>query len=93
MDYQPQPPADTAELPPEISALTEQLARHVHDVWAHQRISDGWTYGGERNDNLKKHPCLVAYEDLPESEKKYDRQNVMQMLRALLALGYRISKS
>jgi hypothetical protein len=93
MDYHPQP-ASTADvsLPAEILALTEQLARNAHEVWAQQRLSDGWTYGPERDDKTKKHPCLVPYEQLPESEKEYDRLTAMETLRAILALGYRITR-
>ena len=27
----------------------------------------------QRNDELKTHPCLIPYDELPESEKEYDR--------------------
>ena len=38
----------------------------------------------------KKHPCLIPYADLPESEKTYDRETALGTLRAILALGYTI---
>lgn len=50
--------------------ILEAMAKNVHEVWAESRISQGWTYGSERNDVLKHHPCLVPYEELPEMEKK-----------------------
>jgi hypothetical protein len=91
MNYQPQPLSSSAlEVPAEIVALTEKLARNAHDVWAQQRLADGWTYGTERNDQTRKHPCLVPYDDLPETEKEYDRSAAMNTIRAILALGYRI---
>jgi ryanodine receptor 2 len=34
----------------------------------------------------------VPYEQLPESEKEYDRQSAMGTLKAILALGYRIGR-
>ena len=46
--------------------------------------------GKERNDEKKEHPDLVAYPDLPESEKVYDRISVKSTLQAILSLGYRI---
>ena len=52
----------------------------------------GWRYGPERNDAKKEHPCLVPYEQLPESEKEYDRQAAMETLKAILAMGHRIVK-
>ena len=44
-----------------------------------------------RNDKLKQHSCLIPYEDLPESEKAYDRSLALSTLKTLLALGYSIS--
>lgn len=93
MDYQPQP-LDTSniELPAEILALREVLAGNAHEVWAAQRVADGWTWGAERDDTRKKHPCLVPYADLPESEKAYDRNAAMETLKAIRAAGYQIVK-
>lgn len=86
-------PIDTShvELPEEVLALTERLAEHAHDVWARQRIADGWTYGATRDDERKEHPCLVPYRDLPDSEKQYDRNAALDTLKAIVALKYRIS--
>jgi len=91
LDYQPAP-IDTSgvTLTKEIEELTELLAKNAHDLWAQQRLTDGWTYGPRRDDSAKKHPCLVPYEELPESEKEYDRHAALGTLKAILALGYRI---
>lgn len=85
-------PLDTSscQLSEELSALVEQLAKNTHEVWAQQRIEDGWEYGAERNDKQKQHPCLVPYEELPESEKSYDRNVVTQLLKGVVCLGYNI---
>lgn len=93
MKYEPEP-IDTSRvtLGKEIQELTELLAWNAHDVWARQRLADGWCYGPRREDAKKEHPCLVPYEDLPESEKQYDRSAAMETLKAILALGYRIAK-
>jgi ryanodine receptor 2 len=76
----------------EILELTEWLARNAHDVWARQRISDGWRYGATRDDAKREHPSLVPYDDLPESEKIYDRNTALETLKAIVARGYRIDK-
>jgi RyR domain len=70
--------------------LVEQLAANVHDVWARKRVEDGWRHGASRNDQIKTHPSLVPYDELPDSEKDYDRVMVEQVIRAAVALGYRI---
>lgn len=38
-------------------------------------------YGEQRNDELKTHPCLLPYEELPEEEKEYDRNTSVETLR------------
>jgi ryanodine receptor 2 len=92
-DYTPNP-IDTAnvDLPPDLEALLEYLARNVHEVWAVGRMAQGWRYGPARDDVRKEHPCLVPYDDLPESEKLFDRSTTSETLRAILALGYRIER-
>jgi ryanodine receptor 2 len=87
-------PIDTSEvkLTPDLLVLTELLAENVHDTWAAQRITEGWTLGPERNEAEREHPCLVPYRELPEMEKEYDRKTAMNTLKAILALGYRIEK-
>ena len=80
-------------LPPELKALVEQLAANNHDHWARQRIEDGWIYGPQRDDARKTHPDLVPYKDVPEGEKEYDRTSVLETLKAILTLGYRIVPS
>lgn len=87
-------PIDTADirLPEELTALTEQLARNVHDAWSASRIAEGWTLGPVRDDRLKTTPCLVPYDELPEQERDYDRNTALQTLKLILKLGYRITK-
>ena len=93
MTYQPKPVDTSAvRLPPELLALAEELARNTHDVWAQARIQEGWTYGPHRDDAAKTNPCLQPYEDLPDSEKEYDRRMGRELLAVLYAMGYRLVK-
>lgn len=92
-DYIPKP-IDTSDiqLPEELNPLLEAMAKNVHDIWAKERIAQGWSYGEKRDDVLKHHPCLVAYEDLPEEEKVYDRNTSIETLKLILKLGFKISQ-
>jgi ryanodine receptor 2 len=93
MSYSPRPiDTSSVELPSEIGTLTEQLAENSHDIWAALRFDQGWTLGPSRDDAHKKHPCLVPYDELPESEKEYDRNAAIQTLKAIIALGYQIER-
>ena len=94
MPYHPDPiDTDGVALPPDLEALAERLAEHVHDVWAQGRLVEGWTYGPRRDDEAKTHPGLVPYGDLTESEKTYDRRTALGTLKAIRALGYEIVRS
>ena len=91
--YIPKPiSTEDVELAKDILELSEQIAENVHEVWAASRMSEGWTYGKERNDALKQHPCLIPYDELPETEKDYDRNTAMQTLKLIQKLGYTIKK-
>ena len=80
------------ELSEDLKQLIEQISKNVHEVWAHNRIEQGWKYGPVRNDALKTHPCLVPYEELSDEEKEYDRNTCTQTLKLIVKLGYKISK-
>ena len=92
-NYVPQP-MDTkdVQLPEELNVLVEQMAKNVHEVWAQSRMEQGWTYGAERSDALRQHPCLVSYEELSEEEKNYDRDTALGTLKLICKLGFKISK-
>lgn len=92
-NYVPKP-VDTSDiqLPEELNELVEKMAENVHEVWAQSRISQGWTYGAERSDALKQHPCLVPYNELPEIEKAYDRDTAVGTLKLISKLGFKITK-
>lgn len=91
--YTPQP-IDTTDvkLPEKLEKLVEEMSKNVHEVWAETRIKQGWKYGELRNDELKTHPCLVPYEDLPEEEKDYDRNTSIGTLKLIIKLGFKISQ-
>lgn len=91
--YMPHP-IDTKEvvLPKELEDLAEDIAKNVHEVWSAGRMKDGWTYGEERNDAKRQHPCLVPYEELSEEEKEYDRNTSVETIKLILELGFKITK-
>lgn len=92
-NYIPRPiNTNDVALPEELTALAEEIAKNVHEVWSEGRMKEGWTYGEERDDLTKHHPCLVPYEQLTESEKEYDRRTSQETLKLILKLGFKIVK-
>lgn len=79
-------------LPDALMSLVESMAKNVHEVWAEERINQGWTYGEVRNDELKHHPCLVPYEELSDSERTFDRNTALSTLKLIHKLGFKIEQ-
>lgn len=73
-----------------ILSLVETMAKDVHDEWVAGRIRDGWSYGAQRDDELKQHPCLVEYDKLSEAEREYDRRTAMRVIEFIRSQGFRI---
>ena len=88
-EYKPDP-IDTSGivLPPELKNLSEKIAANVHEVWAKGRIDEGWTYGETKDSERKTTPLLVPYDELPESEKEYDRNTAFETLKLIHMLGF-----
>lgn len=88
-------PADTTniQLPEELMALAEAISKNVHEVWAQNRIKEGWTYGPVRDDEKRQTPCLVPYDQLPEEEKAYDRNTAFGTLKFIVSQGFEIHKT
>lgn len=92
-DYDPQPiNLEDINLTDELLELREAIAENAHDVWAKARMNEGWSYGTERDDDKKKHPDLVPYSALPDSEKEYDRIMALDSIRLVKKLGFDIVK-
>lgn len=43
-----------------------------HDAWMQDKLNDGWAYGEVKNPDLKLHPCIVPYDELPEEQRLKD---------------------
>lgn len=92
-EYVPHPiNVDDIPLDGDLEELQEAIAENAHDVWAEARIKEGWSYGKERDDTNKKHPDLVPYTALPDSEKEYDRIMAFNTIKLVKKLGFDIVK-
>ena len=87
--YTPKPiDLSDVELTEDLNELREAIAENAHDVWAVERMAQGWSYGPQRDDVNLLTPCLVPYSQLPEKEKYFDRDMAMQTLKLVKKLGY-----
>ena len=60
-------------LPQTIAPLIERIAENIHNVWAADRIAEGWTYGVSEDPALKQNPAMVPYPLLDEKWKDSNR--------------------
>jgi len=69
----------------------ERLSRMEHDRWMAEKLLDGWRYTeGNKDTAARLSPSLIAWEQLPESEREKDREavrNIPQLLRWIAAQG------
>ena len=90
-DYDPHPiDLSDVEISDDLTELWEAIAENAHEVWAYNRRQEGWKYGPERDDINKLHPDMVAYSQLPESEKLYDREMAVNTIKLVKKLGWDI---
>ena len=52
------------------ATLTDPDPAASHARWLARMREEGWTYGTEKNEETKTHPCVVSYADLPEWQRR-----------------------
>lgn len=43
-----------------------------HENWMAEKIADGWIHGPVKDPDLKRHPCIVPYDELPFEQRVKD---------------------
>lgn len=79
-------PADQIPLP-DLGNQVERMAEMEHGRWNAERLSNGWGYAKDKDQARKLSPYLVAWNDLPEEIKSYDRNAVRAWPRILAQAG------
>jgi hypothetical protein len=77
----------------EHTAVVELLAEMEHARWCAERMLAGYSYApGPRDDINKTRPDIVPWEELDEGTRKYDREQVKAIPKALERAGLGIYK-
>ncbi|XP_072311661.1 ryanodine receptor 2 [Eucyclogobius newberryi] len=71
-------------------AMVDKLAENAHNVWARDRIRQGWTYGIQQDVKNRRNPRLVPYILLDERTKKSNKDSLREAVRTLLGYGYNL---
>lgn len=94
MNYRPSPiDLREVELQEDLQRDIEIISKNIHETWGNERMQQGWKYGEKYSAEEKTHPCLIEYEALSESEKDVDRATVVQTIKMLLYMGYKIERT
>ncbi|XP_056401288.1 ryanodine receptor 3 isoform X2 [Hyla sarda] len=89
--YKPAPlDLSDVKLLPAQEVLVDKLAENAHNVWAKDRIKQGWTYGIQQDLKNKRNPRLVPYALLDERTKKSNRDSLREAVRTFIGYGYNI---
>lgn len=75
-------------LTPKLEELVDQLAENTHNIWAKERILQGWTYGLNEDPDMHRSPHLVSYSNVDDAIKKANRDTASETIRTLLVYGY-----
>jgi hypothetical protein len=43
-----------------------------HENWLKAKVAAGWTYGANKDEQAKTHPCIKPWGDLPEEQRRKD---------------------
>jgi len=43
-----------------------------HEEWMKVKLAEGWVWGPIKDENLKTHPCIVVYDELPQAQQSKD---------------------
>jgi hypothetical protein len=72
----------------------EHIARLEHTGWCDDLRKDGWSYApGSRDPDRKRHPSLVDWDDLPETEREKNRIPIRMLPGVLARAGFRIDRA
>lgn len=74
------------------AALDGATPEQSHQSWMKLKLDDGWTYGEQKDPDAKKHPCLVPYEQLPESQRAKDDIYLATVRAAGRAIGLKVTE-
>lgn len=89
--YKPSPlDLSHVKLNDQLEQLVEKLASNSHNVWAVERIRQGWTYGYSLDVKNKRNPRLVPFILLDETAKQSNRNSIRELIRTLLGYGFAI---
>jgi hypothetical protein len=72
--------------PHTMNDLIPIQARDNHENWLRDKLDSGWVYGNIKSFDKKTHPCMVPYDQLPQSQKIKDMLFISEVAHHYLSL-------
>lgn len=70
----------------------DQLAEREHERWKAEREADGWSYGETRDNDLKKNPLLLPWDQLSVDARAQNIDGIQAMPGVLARAGFEVLK-
>ncbi len=87
---------DYEKFPEVFSTLLSKLAKSEHNRWNTFHFLNGWVYDIERDDDIKRHDCLIPFNEFKTDDLKntyqYDVESVLNIPNYLTQAGYKLVK-
>ena len=92
-NYRPSPyDVSSTKMDTNMTLLAKLYAEHQHDVWVHNKMSDGWLYGRTFDEDKKRDPRMVLLEDLPQEEKDRYLIPITRTVKVLSIMGWKVMR-
>jgi len=78
------------DVPATVLPMLDTLSQIEHCRYFAERAAGGWRRASTRCDELRLHPAMVDWADLPDSEKRLDGNHIRAVFQALAASGQRM---
>ncbi len=72
---------------------TDLLAAREHRRWYDDRTAAGWTHGAVRDDEQRRNPLLVPWEELPDDARRANVEAVRALQPMLVRSGFEVVRS
>jgi hypothetical protein len=81
------PGTGLAGIPPSALPMLDTLAQLEHCRYFAERAAGGWRHARTRSNEMRLHPALVPWTELPLAEQQLDEDHVRAMFAALAESG------
>jgi len=92
-NYQPSPINISAtKVYPNMKTLAGLVARNDHENWVYNEMNNGWLHGDTFDEQGKKNPKMVAFDNLSKEEQGEYLEPALRVVKVLSEYGWKVMK-